>query len=91
MHAEIFDWPHPLFGHTCAKLLCMQLFRGRKILLISLLLILELYTVEPLNADTFGTRPKCPVYRGVHISGVPRNVDTWGIGQNVQYIGVSSR
>ena len=43
------------------------------------------YTVEPLNADTFGTRPKCPVYRGVHISGVPRNVDTWGIGQNVQY------
>ena len=44
-----------------------------------------------LNADTFGTRSKCPVYRGVHISGVPRNVDTWGIGQNVQYIGVSSR
>ena len=48
-------------------------------------------TVEPLNADTFGTRPKCPVYRGVHISGVPRNVDIWGIGQIVQYIGVSSR
>ena len=47
--------------------------------------------MEPLNADTFGTRPKCPVYRGVHISGVPGNVDTWGIGQNVQYIGVSSR
>ena len=28
--------------------------------------------------------------RGVHISGVPRNVDTWGIGQRVQYIGVST-
>ena len=28
--------------------------------------------------DTFGTRPNCPVYRGVHISGVLRNVDTWG-------------
>ena len=40
-------------------------------------------TVEP---DTFGTRPKRPVYRSVHISGVPRNVDTWGIGQSVQYI-----
>ena len=34
--------------------------------------------MEPLNVDTFGTRPKCPVYRGVHISGVLRNVDTWG-------------
>ena len=25
-------------------------------------------TVEPFNADTFGTRLKCPDYRGVHIS-----------------------
>ena len=49
---------------------------------------LVLHAVEPLNTDTFGTRPKC---RGVHISGVPQNVDTWGIGQNVQYIEVSSR
>ena len=29
-----------------------------------------LYTVEPLNADTFGTKQNCPDYRGVHISGV---------------------
>ena len=27
-------------------------------------------TVEPWNMDTFGTRPKCPVYRGIHYSGV---------------------
>ena len=26
-------------------------------------------TVEPLNVDTFGTRLKCPDYRGVHTSG----------------------
>ena len=25
-------------------------------------------TVEPRNVGTFGTRPKCPVYRGVHTS-----------------------
>ena len=43
------------------------------------------YTVEPLNVDTFGTRPKCPVYRGVHITGALRNVDTWGIGQVSAY------
>ena len=29
-----------------------------------------MYTVEPLNADTFGTREKCPDYGGVQISGV---------------------
>ena len=28
------------------------------------------HTVEPLNADTFGTKQNCPDYRGVHISGV---------------------
>ena len=25
-------------------------------------------SVEPQNADTFWTRPKCPVYRGVWVS-----------------------
>ena len=27
-------------------------------------------TVEPFNADTFGTKLNCPDYRGVHLSGV---------------------
>ena len=48
------------------------------------------FRVEPRNVDTFGTRPKCSVYRGVHISGVLQNVDTRGNRpKSPVYIGVA--
>ena len=33
-----------------------------------MMLVVVMYTVEPLNADTFGTKQNCPDYPGVHIS-----------------------